>query len=144
MKLGKLSRLCAIICALVCLMCSATVFGAYLNRRKFGMIVLGLLVFGIFTVIWLLLKKFEGKLTKKRVRIIFAIFCGILLVEQIFLVRYINYNYEMVDPKITGEFAKSFVMGDDLSKVKESYRIYAAKYPNAWGMIYLQIPFYAV
>lgn len=144
MKLGKLSRLCAIICALVCLMCSATVFGAYLNRRKFGMIVLGLLVFGIFTVIWLLLKKFEGKLTKKRVRIIFAIFCGILLVEQILLVRYINYNYEMVDPKITGEFAKSFVMGDDLSKVKESYRIYAAKYPNAWGMIYLQIPFYAV
>lgn len=89
-------------------------------------------------------EKFEGKLTKKRVRIIFAIFCGILLVEQIFLVRYINYNYEMVDPKITGEFAKSFVMGDDLSKVKESYRIYAAKYPNAWGMIYLQIPFYAV
>lgn len=50
----------------------------------------------------------------------------------------------MVDPKITGEFAKRFVMGEDLGSIKESYRIYAAKYPNAWGMIYLQIPFFAL
>lgn len=35
-------------------------------------------------------------------------------------------------------------MGEDLGSIKESYRIYAAKYPNAWGMIYLQIPFFAL
>ena len=108
------------------------------------MLCLGPFFLAAAIVLYIALKRCEKELTKKRVRLIFAFFCLILLALQILFVRYLYYNYEMVDPKITGEFAKRFVMGEDMGSIKESYRIYAAKYPNAWGMIYLQIPFFAL
>lgn len=35
-------------------------------------------------------------------------------------------------------------MGEDMGSIKESYRIYAAKYPNAWGMYIYRYPFSAL
>ena len=144
MFVKKTDRFFAIASAFVCCLCTATVFISYIKRSNIRMLCLGPFFLAAAIVLYIALKRCEKKLTKKRVRLIFAFFCLLLLVMQILLVRYLYYNYEMVDPKITGGFAKRFVMGEDLGSNKESHRIYAAKYPNAWGMIYLQIPFFAL
>lgn len=144
MFVKKTDRFFAVTSMIVCCCCTATVFISYIKRSNIRMLCLGPFFLAAAIVLYIALKRCEKKLTKKRVRLIFAFFCLILLALQILFVRYLHYNYEMVDPKITGEFAKRFVMGEDLGSIKESYRIYAAKYPNAWGMIYLQIPFFAL
>ena len=144
MFVKKTGRFFAVTSMIVCCCCTATVFISYIKRSNIRMLCLGPFLLAAAIVLYIALKRCEKKLTKKRVRLIFAVFCLILLALQILFVRYLYYNYEMVDPKITGEFAKRFVMGEDLGSIKESYRIYAAKYPNAWGMIYLQIPFFAL
>ena len=144
MFVKKTDRFFAVTSMIVCCCCTATVFISYIKRSNIQMLYLGPFFLAAAIVLYIALKRCEKKLTKKRVRLIFAFFCLILLALQILFVRYLYYNYEMVDPKITGEFAKRFVMGEDLGSIKESYRIYAAKYPNAWGMIYLQIPFFAL
>lgn len=144
MFVKKTGRFFAVTSMIVCCCCTATVFISYIKRSNIQMLCLGTFFLAAAIVLYITLKRCEKKLTKKRVRLIFAFFCLILLALQILFVRYLYYNYEMVDPKITGEFAKRFVMGEDLGSIKESYRIYAAKYPNAWGMIYLQIPFFAL
>ena len=144
MFVKKTDRFFAVTSMIVCCCCTATVFISYIKRSNIRMLCLGPFFLAAAVVLYIALKRCEKKLTKKRVRLIFAFFCLILLALQILFVRYLYYNYEMVDPKITGEFAKRFVMGEDLGSIKESYRIYAAKYPNAWGMIYLQIPFFAL
>ena len=144
MFVKKTGRIFAVTSMIVCCCCTATVFISYIKRSNIRMLCLGPFFLAAAIVLYIALKRCEKKLTKKRVRLIFAFFCLILLALQILFVRYLYYNYEMVDPKITGEFAKRFVMGEDLGSIKESYRIYAAKYPNAWGMIYLQIPFFAL
>ena len=144
MFVKKTGRFFAVTSMIVCCCCTATVFISYIKRSNIRMLCLGPFFLAAAIVLYIALKRCEKKLTKKRVRLIFAFFCLILLALQILFVRYLYYNYEMVDPKITGEFAKRFVMGEDLGSIKESYRIYAAKYPNAWGMIYLQIPFFAL
>ena len=84
------------------------------------MLCLGPFFLAAAIVLYIALKRCEKKLTKKRVRLIFAFFCLILLALQILFVRYLYYNYEMVDPKITGEFAKRFVMGEDLGASKKA------------------------
>lgn len=144
MFVKKTGRFFAVTSMIVCCCCTATVFISYIKRSNIRMLCLGPFFLAAAIVLYIALKRCEKKFTKKRVRLIFAFFCLILLALQILFVRYLHYNYEMVDPKITGEFAKRFVMGEDLGSIKESYRIYAAKYPNAWGMIYLQIPFFAL
>ena len=144
MFVKKTDRFFAVTSMIVCCCCTATVFISYIKRSNIRMLCLGPFFLAAAIVLYIALKRCEKKLTKKRVRLIFAFFCLLLLAVQILFVRYLYYNYEMVDPKITGEFAKRFVMGEDLGSIKESYRIYAAKYPNAWGMIYLQIPFFAL
>ena len=97
------------------------VYISYIKRSNIRMLCLGPFFLAAAIVLYIALKRCERSLPKKRVRLIFAFFCLILLALQILFVRYLHYNYEMVDPKITGEFAKRFVMVKILGASKKAY-----------------------
>ena len=102
MFVKKTGRFFAVTSMIVCCCCTATVFISYIKRSNIRMLCLGPFFLAAAIVLYIALKRCEKKLTKKRVRLIFAFFCLILLALQILFVRYLYYNYEMVDPKIQG------------------------------------------
>lgn len=137
-------RIIAVICAAICMMCIFTVFISYVHRGRIFVLLSGFIILALLSGLFLLLKSKEKHLTKHRVRIVFCLCSLVLLICQLIFIRFLNYNYEMIDPKITNSFARSYVINGNFIDVEEQYKIYASKYPNTWGMIFLQIPFFAL
>ena len=126
-----LIRTAAVICFMVILCCCVSSF-------EFGA-GYPLSCFAVLTALYLLLKRNEKHLTSARVTLIFAVLSVCLLAVQIWFVKNVNYYPKMSDPKILGSFAQSYAEHGDFRDVKDDYFTYTSRYPNTWGMIYLQV-----
>lgn len=74
MFVKKTDRFFAVTSMIVCCCCTATVFISYIKRSNMQMLCLGPLFLAAAIVLYIALKRCEKKLTKKRVRLIFAFF----------------------------------------------------------------------
>ncbi|MGN0632428.1 MAG: hypothetical protein ACI4JW_01015 [Oscillospiraceae bacterium] len=144
MKMKKLSSVGAALCTAVFLCCIMLV-GSYNYNLSCARFVIKILISaaaaaGLYSALKYLCKK--GFITRKGVCIFYFICCALLLAAQILLTVNTRYSYNLTDPKIIGKAAEQLAKTGSCEGLPERYMVYLAKYPNTWGMVFFDIPFY--
>lgn len=138
----KINFVLTAICGAVFTCCFLSVFISFAERDMFFAPILGAAVFALMVFVYSIMKKHEEFLTNKRINIIFFTAAALLLILQLVLIFNMEYRFKLSDPRVIHAYTKRYVIDGTFDNVKARHRIYMARYPNVWGIVYFLIPYY--